>query len=152
MPSPRPSVLVLDTAPPASSEEAHAPLLKAYGDDDDHLRLSVLIAESFSRFDGEASQICLRPKTPWTARLEAIEQMLSMMSSSNRSLLLPEGSRAGFALVVRSVSESSARYSTSPTIRRRSFYRKPVRPSPRALLAPLNASLCCGRRSSSTDG
>jgi hypothetical protein len=58
------------------------PVFRAYGDDDDHLRLSVLIARALEHVDREACAICLRPNTPWQERLEALEGLLNAFARS----------------------------------------------------------------------
>jgi tetratricopeptide (TPR) repeat protein len=65
-----------------------APTWTAFGDPDDHLRLIVLIAchpDMQTPVGGlrDAAELCLSPKTPWAARLDAIGQLLDRKASTN---------------------------------------------------------------------
>lgn len=74
------------------SDLSHLPVFEAYGDTDDHLRLSVLLASSFqsnARGVGLAreAEICRDPGTSWSRRLEAVDHLLREASPQNGDYL-----------------------------------------------------------------
>lgn len=70
------SVVHLARTPPTPDGPSGS-VFVAYGDEDDHLRLSVLIAQEFGTLTPSARDTCFRPDAPWTERLEAVEQLLA---------------------------------------------------------------------------
>jgi hypothetical protein len=60
----------------ATSVPEGTPVFRAFGDEDDHLRLTALIADAFSDADPAASSVCRTPNTPWSARREALDELL----------------------------------------------------------------------------
>jgi hypothetical protein len=55
------------------------PQFIAFGEPDDHLRLSVLIADALGRVSGklhEEAEFCMRPKSTWAERKSALEQVM----------------------------------------------------------------------------
>lgn len=53
------------------------PTVAAYGEPDDHLRMTVLIAEALAPHQPEAAAVCLRAqKNPWSSRFQALSELL----------------------------------------------------------------------------
>ncbi|MBA3549765.1 MAG: hypothetical protein H0T76_25070 [Nannocystis sp.] len=68
-------------------EAQHVPVFEVHGDPDDHLRLSVLLADLFgahatSNTACEAVADCKNPKTTWSRRLDALRELVRMSSMS----------------------------------------------------------------------
>lgn len=52
-------------------------VVRAYGEPDDHLRLTVLIADALEPFEPDAAVVCkTAEKNPWTARVDALRGLL----------------------------------------------------------------------------
>lgn len=54
-----------------------AAVVRAYGEPDDHLRLTVLIADALAPFEPDAAAVCkTAERNPWTARVDALRGLL----------------------------------------------------------------------------
>lgn len=84
------------------------PLVTAYGDSDDHLRLTVLIAEVLRSAAPDAAKVCLTAtNNSWSARYSALRELLraARLTQSKPEVVLrvrdtqalPEGEPSGFA-------------------------------------------------------
>lgn len=63
------------TTPPSDPERT--PTVTAFGDADDHLRLTVLLAGALQRFEPDAAAVCRQAeKNPWPQRLDALKGLL----------------------------------------------------------------------------
>jgi len=61
------------------------PTVAAYGEPDDHLRMTVLIAEALRAVDPEASEVCLRGRAnPWSQRRDALRAILGRAALRRR--------------------------------------------------------------------
>lgn len=58
-------------------DRAGVPTVAAYGEPDDHLRMTVLIAEALQRFEPDAAKVCRRGRrNPWPFRFAALQELL----------------------------------------------------------------------------
>ena len=58
-------------------DPSQTPTVTVYGEPDDHLRLTVLVANALARFEPEAAAVCRRAeKNPWSQRFDAFKQLL----------------------------------------------------------------------------
>lgn len=61
------------------------PVFRAFGDPDDHLRLSVLISDAFREVDPAIADHCFSPQTPWPGRLDALRHLASRARATSTS-------------------------------------------------------------------
>lgn len=72
------SKVVIGTSSPGL---AHLPWIRPYGDPDDHLRLSVLLASQLrERGDHDAADACLQRKLAWDDRLRHVKEFLQTVA------------------------------------------------------------------------
>jgi len=68
---------------------ATVPTVRAHGDQDDHLRLTVLLASLFfDRVDPGLYRTCTSPSSPWKARRDALKQLLEEAQEGSHGTLV----------------------------------------------------------------
>lgn len=71
------SKVLLGTLGELPADLAEVPIFVAYGDEDDHLRLTVLLSDRFRPASETAAATCRRRSASWRERLEALGELLA---------------------------------------------------------------------------
>lgn len=73
----------------SSDETTPVPTVRAYGEQDDHLRLTVLLATFLGdRVDPELRETCTRRDTPWKRRCQALKDLLGEAQAKSEGMMV----------------------------------------------------------------